>query len=63
MNNLKTDTGVLCPVCGQRAVAKSYGPFFTPDPTYSSAMTCPDHHWRGRLCATHKEAEETYVNL
>jgi hypothetical protein len=48
---------LLCPVCGKQTVAKAYGPFFTPDPTYRSAMTCPDEHWRGTMCATHREAE------
>lgn len=64
MNNTQTDnaeavrsSALLCPVCGKQTVAKAYGPFFTPEPTYRSAMTCPDEHWRGTMCATHREAE------
>jgi C4-type Zn-finger protein len=52
------DTRMSCPVCGKKAVVKAYGPFFTPDKVYRSAMTCPDAHWRGRMCATSKEASE-----
>lgn len=51
------DAALLCPICGKQTIATSYGPFFTPEPTYRSAMTCPDYHWRGTMCASHQEAE------
>jgi hypothetical protein len=47
---------VDCPVCGVAALPKRYGPFFTPDPVYRVAMTCPHHHWRGRMCETTADA-------
>lgn len=48
---------LLCPVCGEKTQPKVYGPFFAPDPVRRFAMTCPNHHWRGRMCATREEAE------
>lgn len=48
---------LLCPVCGAKTQPKGYGPFFTPEPVTRVAMTCPNHHWRGRMCATREEAE------
>lgn len=48
---------MICPVCGEKTQPKGYGPFFTPEPVTRFAMTCPKHHWRGRMCATRKEAE------
>lgn len=47
----------LCPVCGEKTQPKGYGPFFTPEPVMRVAMTCPKHHWRGRMCATREEAK------
>ena len=46
---------VHCPVCGVAAEPKRYGPFFI-DPVYRVAMTCPHHHWRGRMCETTADA-------
>jgi len=50
---------VYCPVCGDAALPQCYGPFFTPDPKYRVAMTCPLHHWRGRMCDTTADAIAT----
>ena len=47
---------VHCPFCGVVTNPKSYGPFFTPDPVYRIAMTCPHYHWRGRMRDTTAEA-------
>lgn len=47
---------VHCPVCGHVALPKRYGPFFTPDPEYRVAMTCPYHHWRGSMRDTIADA-------
>lgn len=47
-----------CPVCGARVRVEGYGPFFTPEPTSRFAATCPERHWRGRVCATQAEAAE-----
>ena len=43
---------LLCPVCGEPTNPKSYGPFFTPDPVYRWADTCPSGDWRGPMRAT-----------
>lgn len=48
---------IACPICKKPAPVKAYGSFFTPDPTYRLAATCPEYHWRGRMCATREEAE------
>jgi hypothetical protein len=42
----------LCPVCGGPTNPKPYGPFFTPDPVYRWADTCPLGDYRGPLRAT-----------
>ena len=48
-------------ICNKPAPVKAYGPFFAPDLTYRFAASCPEYHWRGRMCATREEAEASCV--
>lgn len=49
-----------CPVCGKPTFAKVYRPWIVDGENMSRyAMSCPDYHWLGRMCATRSEAEES----
>jgi len=57
------ENNMTCPECGGAALVKSYGPFFTPDPVYRFSVTCIKSCWRGKMCASKKEAIECYDEL